>query len=210
MSIPTDAGRIDRVPGKSVVQLALEQTQITCWADVDRFLRDQGHTAPWVRAATTFYETDLAREFSQKPRSALIELLGIDFSFSVERVSLFQTQKLATFVQSSAWLGSGRPNEGRVRLDGRAPLALHIGGFFTEIGTDPGRLGISLTGRRGVHVRVLQPVPALKSRASGIVDVWTDRPAWSSSGTPHLAGGGGVQFRIPRHLAGSDEYFAIL
>jgi hypothetical protein len=193
----------------SVVQLALEQTQITDWQDVDRFLRDQGRPKRPVGTAVDFYRTELAVEFAGRPVSALLELLGIDFDAPVTR-EMLPRGDLATFVKASPALGIGRPNEGRVRTRAGTSLALQLGAFFTVVGTDPQSLGISIEGRQGVHVRVLRPIPALRSRASGLVDVWTERPAWRAFGTPRLVGGGGIQLRVPRRMASSDEYLAIL
>jgi hypothetical protein len=73
------------------------------------------------------------------------------------------------------------------------------------------------TPRVGVKLRLLQDLPALKSRASGIVDTWSDRPTLppgqaraDALATPHIAQGGGVQYRTVRTKVQSDEYVAIL
>ncbi|MBW2279525.1 MAG: hypothetical protein JRG76_10470 [Deltaproteobacteria bacterium] len=210
MALPLGAGRLQRQPGKSITQLASEQLQITSWHDVAERL-SPGRPNASVQAAIRFYQNTLVREFSNRPLSAFAELLAIDFDKPVLAGQLVPGQKVLTYCKTAPVLGTSRPNEGRVRLgaDG-APRTLLLGAFLSEVGTAPQRLGIATGGRRGVQLKVLQIVPMLRSCASGVVDVWTDRPAWSNAeGTLRLASGGGVQFRVPREHV-DDAHFAIL
>ena len=192
-------------------QRNVEQLQITDWVDVERHLLP-GHNSAMVRVALDFYRRELTTEFANRPVAAYLELLGVDFHSAVEVVTLDRKRSVATFLKTAPPLGTGRPNEGRVRRDAAGnPLQLLPGAFLTDTGTDPGTLGISTATRRGVHLRVLQPVRALRSRASGIVDNWTERPMWSTGpGTARLAQGGGIQYRVPRQTITSGEHFAIL
>jgi hypothetical protein len=219
MTIPS-AGRLDHQAGKSITQLFLESKQIIDWNDVSDFLVRAGYASPKVATAVDYYRTDLAREYTTRPRASLSELLGIDFHSPVERVLLPAGRTYLAYVKSvphnspasGATRGASRPNEGRVRLDRSGqPLKLLIGGFLTDPGTAPDRLGISTSPpRMGVELKALRSVTALKSRASGIVDAWSDTQGQLGLAIPHMALGGGVQYRVPRTLTSADDCFAIL
>ena len=90
-------------------------------------------------------------------------------------------------------------------------LAPRMGPFLTDNGVGCDRLGIFLGNRQCFRVRAKQPVLALRSTASGLVDYWTDRSS-SSTGpaVPHLAGGGGVQYRIRRAAAADRNLLVVV
>jgi hypothetical protein len=211
MSTSSRAGRIDKSRGESVHGLHADSLQLTSWDDVARELGGSGR-AP-VATAVAFYRDVLAHEFLGSFRQAYLELLGIDFSSPVQRVQLTAGQLLTSYVKTVAAPQGTRPHEGRVRIDNGRALKLLLGKFFAVHGTAPNRLGIHDSGRTGVHFRVMIPVVALQSRASGIVDAWTDtpisqgpRPQTALPAIPRMAGGGGTQFRVPKSAA-NTEYF---
>ncbi|MBN1609621.1 MAG: hypothetical protein JW940_23515 [Polyangiaceae bacterium] len=210
MTIPT-AGRLDHKAGKSITELFLESQQIVDWNDVKNFLLCAGYSSAKVTTAVDYYRTDLASEYAAKPRASLSELLGIDFHSPVERVMLPAGRTYLTYVKTVASApAASRPNEGRVRLDASGqPLKLLLGSFLTDPGTAPDRLGISpIPPRMGIQLRALRTVTALKSRASGVVDAWSDKQGQLA--VPRMAFGGGVQYRVQKDLTSTDDGFAVL
>jgi hypothetical protein len=211
MSTPAKAGRIDKSRGDSVHGLHAESLELTDWDDVARALG--GSKRPQIATAVAFYRDVLAHEFAGSFRSAYLELLGIDFSSPVQRVNLSVGQMLTSYVKTVRAQPGARPHEGRVRVEQGNALMPLLGRFFAVQGTALNRLGIHDTGRTGFHFRVMLPVVALQSRASGIVDAWSDTPTLTNPrlqvavpAIPRMAGGGGVQFRVPRSNANTTHF----
>jgi hypothetical protein len=211
MSTPPKAGHIDKSRGESVHGLHAESLQLTDWEDVALALG--GSKRPQVAIAVAYYRDVLAHEFAGSLRSAYLELLGIDFSSPVQRVNLSVGQVLTSYVKTVPAQPGTRPHEGRVRMDQGTALMPLLGRFFAVKGTALNSLGIHDSSRTGMHFRVMLPVVALQSRASGIVDAWTDTPTLTNPrlqtalpAIPRMVGGGGSQFRVPKSTANTTHF----
>lgn len=194
MAIPGSAGRLDRIPGKSIQQLFLERRRVTSWREAEQLLLALGYNAAHVRIALRFYQSELAAEFSGgRHRDAVQELLGIDYSRLVQKTTLPAGSLLLTYCKT-------RPVQGGISTADRwvkNGVMFGVGKFLTQPGTAPSRLGIHTTNRHHAKLRLNKPVVVLQSRASGIVDAWTD-DVGNGRCIPHMAGGGGIQYRLPR------------
>lgn len=218
--------------GNTIRQLNVFQLRIHSWNDVRRQLRHwlgggvpDGNSkarsvmttrvADNITTAVEWYRLHLGGEFHEHEeplRRAFLELLGIDFHADVATITWPPQQPhMATYVCRRGlprWL----PAEDRalLRRDHASELPTRLGGFFTQLGVPPDRLGIHATDRQLVRVAPLQAIPALRTRASGIVDNWTDTDEPGMPGVWHTVGGGGVQHRIPKRIANDPDWLAIL
>lgn len=201
-------GRIDKQPGLSIAQLAAEYMCVTSWSEVRRLLGDRAT----VQTAIQFYRGALRAEFGTNVRGAYSELLGIDYSSPVATTMLRSGSTLLTYCNTKLAPSGGppptRPGHFRTNAKGVREQAF-VGKFLTDSGTSPTRLGIFTGSRVGVKVRILKPIQALKSRAAGVIDAWSDVPPEQKLAIPRMVSGGGAQYRIPRSMTGPD-YLQVL
>lgn len=203
---------------KNAIQKELvARLQVTSWDDVvfqlRRLLsRPLGQGRDGIDIAVAFYRDVLASEFQGRFASAMLELLGIDYQRTVARTSLVPGTTVQSYCVCEAALGTSRPHEGRVLRDKSGNLLVpRIGCFLTDVGVAADRLGIFQGNRKCVRLRIMQAAPALKATANGLVDFWTDKPVWATGdAVPHLAGGRGTQYRVPKAFSGNRDALIVV
>ncbi len=177
----------------------IESQSITSWLDVERVVQ---RFNAWpgashrIQIALSFYRFCLVADYPKLSfGDAAGELLAIDYHWPVDTVVIKPNTELLTYAvhfYADEVRGSNHPPFIPIAIDrdGRL-LAAKLVGLVTEPGTSPTSLGfVPSSTHHAVKLRALEPLIALKSRASGAIDVWGERPRG------YLVSGGGIQYRL--------------